>query len=83
MCVKYRPKGEIKMVEYVTPEKLISQWWMVKDPGVTREELDNADWDELLALLEIECIDCAGLNIKVVDFDREDGRWLVIFELLE
>ena len=68
------------MVKYVTVRKLIVRWWPVRNPETTREEIDKADWDELMALLGLECPNCADMNIRVSDFDNSSGRWAVAFE---
>jgi len=68
------------MVSYVTVEELLNKVWPIHD-NVKREEIDKWDWDELMAMLGLECPDCRDLNIVIKRVTRHYDKWFVAFQI--
>jgi hypothetical protein len=65
--------GEIVLTEKtrtITITKLLSQWWPLP-AGVTRDQVSDMDWDQLLEVLGLEVDDYEGKHITVGDFDAK------------
>lgn len=55
-------------MQLVTLEELTSNWYTATT-DITKEELIELDWDELLTNLNIYCPEAEGKNVVISDFD--------------
>jgi hypothetical protein len=63
-------------VHNVIVEELLNKAWPIHD-DVEREEIDRWDWDELMAMLGLECPDCCNLDIVIKRVTRHFNKWFV------
>jgi len=54
----------------ITVAHLLDQWWALP-AGMTREDVDALDWDQLLAVLGVQVEDYEGKHIVIGDFDAK------------
>jgi len=64
----------MNMVSYVIVEELLNKAWSIHD-DVEREETDRWDWNELMAILSLECPDCRDLDIVIERVTRHFNKW--------
>lgn len=70
-------------MQIVTLNQLIENWFRFKEP-ITRQEIDDLDWDELMLALEISCPEAEGKNIVITDFDSHTWSNIAVsFSLVE
>jgi hypothetical protein len=50
------------VVTSVTPEELVSKGWVIYDLTIRRHEIQEADFDEIMAILGLECNDCGSIK---------------------
>ena len=70
------------MIE-VNTQQLIKTWWQAVSTKTTRDDIERADWDELMTLLGLECSDCEDKDIRISEIDYMNRRYRVTFVLFE
>ena len=70
----------MNIISYVIVEELLNKAGSIHD-DVEREEIDRWDWDELMAMLGLECPDCRDLDIVIKRVTRHFNKWFVALQL--
>ena len=65
------------MPKHVGLGELLTKWWKLPD-DTTFTEVFRMDFDEIMAVLEIECPDARGLNVGIdkVEISKSDLTWI-------
>lgn len=64
----------------VTTQHLLGQWWDTHIPPERRDQIEEMDWDDLLATIGVQCPDCSGRDIRIGDFDEREGTVWIAFK---
>ena len=67
------------MPKHVSLGELLTTWWKIPE-DVSFVEVFRMEFDEIMAVLEIECPDAHGLNVQIynVDINRKGQAFITL-----